>query len=97
MSKRLLGAIVDGLGNAAGHALWDGLKKQVAEALTEEENGEKEQQQKADEAKAAPPLPSAKELEKQRLKAAKEAERAAADKARKLDAELAELKRRMGR
>lgn len=104
MKSRLFGAIVDGVGLAAGRDLFEKAKQKLAEELGEEEPTDPAEAAALEKKRAA----AAAQAEKERLAQARKAEkeRVAADKARRaeavrkekqVDAELAALKRKLGR
>jgi hypothetical protein len=88
--NRLFRAIVDGFGLSIGHSLWDEAREELGK-LTEEETPEqrtrRETQQKKDAARA---LAGAERAEKERKRQEKRRQG-------EIDAELAAMKRKLGK
>ena len=90
--RRLLGAIIDGVGLEAGRRLFDEAAEKVANELDlppEDPQAEKKAAAEAEKARKA--------AEKQAVQARKAAAKAAAQRDKQVDRELAALKKKLGR
>jgi hypothetical protein len=90
MMKRLIDSVVHGFGFSAGKALFDETVEEVEKAMREPTP---EEQKKAE----AEARKRAVAEEKERARAAKEAEKTRKKQEAEIDAELAALKRKMGK
>lgn len=104
MKRRLFGALLDGVGLAAGRDLYEKAKERLAEELGDEEPTDPAERAALEKKRAAQAklaekerLAQARQAEKERLAEVKRAEKERRRREQEVDAELAALKRKLGR